>query len=751
MRCLVTGVAGFIGSHLADRLLADGHDVVGVDAFTTYYSVAIKRRNLETLLTKPAFRFVEADLSAADLAPLVRDMDWIFHLAGQPGVRDSWGASFQEYVQHNIQATQRLLEATREQTPQRLVYASSSSVYGDAPLPMDESVRLQPLSPYGVTKLAGEQLMRAYWKGYGVPTVAMRFFTVYGPRQRPDMAFNKFIRAIAAGEPISLYGDGSQTRDFTYVEDIVEACVRAATTTQTEALGAALNIGGGSRVSIRETLEYLGEIIGRPVQIEYMQRQRGDAAHTIAATELVERVLEGWRPQTAWREGLQRQVEAQTGAAGRTRMFNVRRWPRDSAPREPHAGGKRLAIYGHDTFGLGHLRRNLTIAQALTQAIPDLSVLLITGSPSAGDFPMPERVDYVKLPAVVKVADERYESRTLDVTPAEMAQLRAALIREAVAGFAPDVLLVDHAPLGMKGEMLPALREARQAGARVALGLRDIVDEPERVRMNWRSQRVYSALEEYYDAILVYGAQSIVDVTRAYEFPPELTGRTHYCGYLQRPKPARRAEDVRAEFCPPDDRLVLVTAGGGGDGYPLLHAYLTGMSALAATAEGQGITSVIVTGPFMASDEIAELARLAQRTPNAHLMEFTGNLPALMQAADLVVSMGGYNTLCELISVGAPALVAPRAEPRQEQLLRARAFARLGLISLLEPDELKPQTVTARVRALLADTDLASQVRLAREDFAAQGAMNGIEGMVKHIARLLAESARPALPLVSSL
>jgi len=210
---LVTGVAGLIGSHLAERLISEGYEVVGVDCFTDYYPRPMKERNLNQLRNSDHFRFIEANLCFARLAPLLEDVDYVFHLAAQPGVRASWGQSFSVYTEHNVLATQRLLEAARDRSIAKFIYASSSSVYGDTPdLPLREDSRLRPISPYGVTKLAGEHLCRLYHYSFGVPTVFPRYFTVYGPRQRPDMAIHRFIKAIREGEPIVVYGDGEQTR-----------------------------------------------------------------------------------------------------------------------------------------------------------------------------------------------------------------------------------------------------------------------------------------------------------------------------------------------------------------------------------------------------------------------------------------------------------------------------------------------------------------------------------------------------------
>jgi predicted glycosyltransferase/nucleoside-diphosphate-sugar epimerase len=734
MRCLVSGVAGFVGSHLAERLVQLGHDVVGVDSFNPYYDPAIKRRNVTALRERPGFRLVEADLSETDLEPLVDGVEWVFHLAGQPGVRGSWGTQFAEYLHHNVHATQRLLEALRAHPPRRLIYASSSSIYGDAPVPMMEEARPQPVSPYGVTKLAGEHLVDVYRKSYGLPSVVLRFFTVYGPRQRPDMAFHRFIRAIADGKPVHLYGDGRQTRDFTYVDDIVEACLRAAACAS---VGEAINVGGGASVTVNEVLGLLGELIGQPVHIKRQVGPRGDAPHTWAATDRAESLLD-WRPRVALPEGLRRQAEWQLGAAalgGRSTAV--------SAVRSRH-DGSRLLIYGHDTYGLGHLRRNLTIAAGLAQEHPDLSILLLTGSPAVQHFTLPPNVDYVKLPAVIKVADEDYHARTLRMQPAEIVQMRAALVRETVANFAPDVVLVDHAPIGMKGELLPALQELRRARpeTRVALGLRDIIDEPQRVRATWAEHGIYHALEHYYDAILVYGVPEVMDVVAAYHLSPLVAARTRYCGYLPRARSSVTAATARAALCAPYERLVLVTAGGGGDGYPLLRAYLAGLDTPEAP---ERVASVIITGPFMPAAERVEVEAQVARHERVRLMEFTNDMLGLMQAADLVVCMGGYNTLCEVLSVGARAVVVPRAEPRREQLLRATAFAQLGLVTMLHPDALAPATLARRVAEALSEAEEGPGAGLsaALAAFTASGALGGLDATTRAIAEAL-EQAIPA-------
>jgi nucleoside-diphosphate-sugar epimerase len=301
MKALVTGVAGFIGSTLAERLVADGADVVGIDCFTDYYPRPVKERNLAALRGQPAFQFVETTIAAADLGRLVSDRTHVFHLAAQAGVRKSWGRDFSTYTTNNIEATQLLLEALVGSGIQRLVYASSSSVYGDAvAIPMREDALPQPVSPYGVTKLSAEQLCHLYFVNHGVPGVALRYFTVYGPRQRPDMGFHRFLTAAITDSPITVFGDGEQTRDFTFVADAVAATVSAA---QQGTPGRVYNIGGGSRVSVNEVLEMIGRVSGKLLQVVVDPAQKGDMRHTYADTSLARAEL-GYLPAVGLEQGL---------------------------------------------------------------------------------------------------------------------------------------------------------------------------------------------------------------------------------------------------------------------------------------------------------------------------------------------------------------------------------------------------------------------------------------------------------------
>jgi UDP-glucose 4-epimerase len=304
MKVVVTGAAGFIGSHLCESVLADGHDVIGIDAFVDYYPRAAKEKNLEAARRSTRFTLVEGRVQDLDLAPLFEGARQVFHLAAQAGVRASWGRDFVLYTEHNVLATQRLLEAAMAAGVPRVVYASSSSVYGDAPaLPLREDARCQPVSPYGVTKLAGEHLALLYERSYGLPTVSLRFFTAYGPRQRPDMAFHRFLKAALEGAPIRVFGDGEQTRDFTFVTDIVSA-VRAAADSGHP--GRVYNVGGGERVSVNAVLRTIEEVTRRPVAVVREPAQKGDMRDTFADTAAARRDL-GFRSTVELREGLARE------------------------------------------------------------------------------------------------------------------------------------------------------------------------------------------------------------------------------------------------------------------------------------------------------------------------------------------------------------------------------------------------------------------------------------------------------------
>lgn len=307
---VVTGCAGFIGSHLCEALLASGHTVTGIDCFTGYYARTLKEGNVAQLRRTPGFRLVEADIAAASLAPLLEGADVVFHLAAQPGVRTSFGDGVHDYLHHNVQGTQRLLEEVAGRPLRALVYASSSSVYGDQDAyPVAEAAPLRPLSPYGATKVITEQLAQAFWRSHEVPVVGLRYFTVYGPRQRPDMAFSRFLSRAVGGRPLPVLGDGRQVREFTYVKDVVAATVAAA---ERGERGAVYNIGGGEPVSILDAVALLEKLLGRSLTIEHLDGGAGDPRRTDADITRATRDL-GYAPATPLVEGLAAHLEALRG------------------------------------------------------------------------------------------------------------------------------------------------------------------------------------------------------------------------------------------------------------------------------------------------------------------------------------------------------------------------------------------------------------------------------------------------------
>jgi UDP-glucose 4-epimerase len=286
--------------------LEKGADVVGIDCFAPNYDVRFKHENLAALRKHNNFELIEADLNDLDLDKTLDGADGIFHLAAQAGVRDSWQKRFDEYVDSNIRATQRLCEAARNKGIKRFVYASSSSVYGETQtLPMAETHPTCPVSPYGVTKLSGEALCLLYRSNFGLPVVALRYFTVFGPRQRPDMAFHRFIKAGLSGQPVRVFGSGQQTRDFTFVADVVSACVSAMDYTGDAAV---FNVGGGSRITLNAALDILAELLPNGLDVQYEDRAKGDVTHTYADITLAQNEL-GYAPETGVEEGLERETD----------------------------------------------------------------------------------------------------------------------------------------------------------------------------------------------------------------------------------------------------------------------------------------------------------------------------------------------------------------------------------------------------------------------------------------------------------
>jgi predicted glycosyltransferase/nucleoside-diphosphate-sugar epimerase len=680
-RAVVTGAAGFIGSHLVEALLEHGHEVVGIDAFTASYPASLKRSYIASASAHPSFDLLPADLNELDLEEVIRPGDVIFHLGGQPGVRASWGKDFTDYTRANVDATQRVLEAARARQAARIVFASSSSVYGDAPLPMREDGPLHPVSPYGVTKLTAELLGLVYWKAFGLKVVPLRFFSVYGPRQRPDMAFHQFIDAIATGKPIVVFGDGSQRRDFTYVGDVVTALLAAAAHGEP---GQPINVGGGSAATVAQSIAIIERLVGRKALIERRPAPPGDARDTQAATDRLQAL--GAIPRVRIEDGLAQQVDWQLRSMPRQVLSGI--VVGGQATRRPEQGSaQRILLYSHDTYGLGHLRRNTTIAHGLLQRTPDLEVTLLTGSPVADQWPFPDGVSIVRLPPVTKVGPEEYRpvaARSMSAVRAE----RAGIIASTLLRLRPDVFLVDHAPLGMKGELRLALEMAREElpDTRVVLGLRDIVDEPDVVRATWRTQGVYQVMETAYHQIIVYGSRELFDAASEYDIPEAVRRRVQFSGYIAKDRGLEQSVNGRETWTQArraGDRRILVMGGGGGDAAPMLLAAIQAWESLRYLLNGE---AVIVVGPLMAPADRTEVERRARHVAGVQVIHSSTTMLSLVAAADLVVSMGGYNSLVEAVAARKPLVICPRTAPRREQLMRAEIMARLGLAQVARLD-----------------------------------------------------------------
>jgi UDP-glucuronate 4-epimerase len=338
MRVLVTGAAGFIGSHVCEYLLRLGYEVRGLDAFTTFYDPLTKRANIEGVLSRPDFELVSADLLTADLQDVLHGVDAVAHLAGEPGVSTSWGSSFDRYLAGNVVATQRLLEAASTSRVQRFVYASSSSVYGAETQALRAQGEPRPASPYGVSKLAGETLVGAYAYAQRLPAVSLRYFSVYGPRQRPDMAAHRFIEALLDGRALQVFGDGSQVRDFTYVGDVVEATARALFADLPPA--AVLDVASGRPTTVRTLIEQLRDIVGHgPAALEQRQERLGDVPRTEGDLVPARRHL-GWSPTTDLRVGLSRQAAWHAARRSETTLVTAAQNVNGTGVLLPSSGGQ---------------------------------------------------------------------------------------------------------------------------------------------------------------------------------------------------------------------------------------------------------------------------------------------------------------------------------------------------------------------------------------------------------------------------
>jgi predicted glycosyltransferase len=352
----------------------------------------------------------------------------------------------------------------------------------------------------------------------------------------------------------------------------------------------------------------------------------------------------------------------------------------------------KILLYSHDTFGLGNIRRTLLLAQELIAQYPRAAILLVTGSQMIHSFRIPEGVDYIKLPCLDRIDAERYEPRFLTACSEEVKRTRSAILERTVLGFEPDLMIVDKRPSGVDGELLDTLRALRRKRlpTKLVLGVRDILDEPERTRRNLQSNRSFEIIEEFYDEVWIYGSQVIFDTVREYDFPDAVARITHFCGYLKRPT----ARAVRTDHTP----RVLVTTGGGGDGSQMIEVYLEGLARLPRNI---ALQTTVVSGPQMSHARSAALHERYGYLADVTFLDFAPDLTKLYAESDIVVSMAGYNTVCELLSFGHHAILVPRAEPVQEQLIRARLLAAQGLCQLVEPQDLSPKTLIAKVLAAL--------------------------------------------------
>ena len=363
--------------------------------------------------------------------------------------------------------------------------------------------------------------------------------------------------------------------------------------------------------------------------------------------------------------------------------------------------GAKAMFYCHDTYGLGHLRRTLALANHVCVTIPDMSQLIVTGSPTAHGFDFPPGTDYVKLPSVTKNTDGAYVARSLSCSFTRIRDMRSDILLSAAKHFQPDFFVVDHAPAGLDGEALATLRFLRKhhPETKLIVGLRDIIDEAPKVRRSWARDGIYELLDNVYDLILVYGHRHIYDVVAEYGLSGVAESKTRFVGYLGREQAPVTPEDVRASLPMQTDKLVVVTAGGGGDGQELFDAMARG---LAEAGDSIDFDCLLIGGPLLADDDRSKLRHLLGTRSNIHFLDFTDQMTSYLGAADVVVSMGGYNSVCEILSLERPAIIVPRVTPRKEQLIRAETLSHRGLVEMIHPDDLTSARLLDATRQLLA-------------------------------------------------
>ncbi|NES06846.1 MAG: glycosyltransferase [Okeania sp. SIO2F4] len=357
----------------------------------------------------------------------------------------------------------------------------------------------------------------------------------------------------------------------------------------------------------------------------------------------------------------------------------------------------KIMVYSHDTYGLGNLRRMLTICRYLLEEIPKLSILLICSSPVVHSFRMPKGLDYIKLPCIARNEFGELAVKYLEIEKEEMLKLRSELIKITTINFKPDVILVDKKPYGLQEELKDTLKEIKNSdySPKVVLLLRDILDSPEKTIAEWKTKRYYEGIEIFYEQVWVVGMQEIFDITKEYKFPAAISGKVKHCGYIRRRAEGKNSYEIRKELSlNPDQQFVLVTPGGGADGYDLIDKYISGLGHL---PKQRKIRSLIICGPEMPQEKQQALHRKAKQYSRLKIIEFTDELTSYMNAADTIVAMGGYNTVCEIFSFEKPAVIVPRTQPVKEQLIRAESLEKVGLLKAIHPDLLNPKNLMAAV------------------------------------------------------
>ncbi|MGG6269331.1 glycosyltransferase family protein [Leptolyngbya sp. AN03gr2] len=391
----------------------------------------------------------------------------------------------------------------------------------------------------------------------------------------------------------------------------------------------------------------------------------------------------------------------------------------------------RLLVYSHDAFGLGNIRRMLAICEHLLDTIPNLTILLLSGSPMLQGFRIPKNLDYIKLPCLNRGTTGKIAAKYLGMDADETVKLRSKLIRSAAASFKPDLVLVDKKPYGIQNELMPMLNylKAAQPKPKMVLLLRDILDAPEVTIADWQKHGFDQTVEEFYDRLLIVGTPEVFDFCKAYQLPSNIAYKSRYCGYLGRSAGSKSRAEVRQELGVGEcDRLIVVTPGGGEDGYPIVNAFLQGTAA-------KMFRSLVICGPEMPSPQKQSLYQTAEKLPLAEMREFSDDLMSYLAAADVVVAMGGYNTICEVLSAGRRAVIVPRVKPSQEQIVRTNCMARFGFFDAIEPDQLTPEKVSQVIQKQLEQP---INRRPAID-------LNGLSRIAHHLSSLMQEPPRDAV------